>query len=135
MKFPMLNVTDTDWYSEYDLTVYFLFDEFIYTDNNKKFNTYFKNKLFCDCTGVVYKITDKTLPSQLWRRIFKFLPNIYKITLTLEKTDKRFSIEEFSSFMIDRLNTQKNDDVINSWIKSVEQATNFEDIMGDIDTK
>ena len=56
MKFPMLNVTDTDWSSEYDLTVYFLFDEFIYTDNNKKFNTYFKNKLFCDCTGVVYKI-------------------------------------------------------------------------------
>ena len=53
MHFPLLNISEMSW-SNNDLEAYLLADEFIYTDNKVFWNTFIRDKSFCDCQGNLY---------------------------------------------------------------------------------
>ena len=88
MKFPLLNVTDKNWNEVFDLTVFVLFDRYIYKDKEVLFHKYYKNKIYCDADGKLYKVIDSCPPTEFWRNILKFIPNVFRVTLTFESLDK-----------------------------------------------
>ncbi|MEQ9439201.1 MAG: hypothetical protein RIG62_09135 [Cyclobacteriaceae bacterium] len=132
MQFPMLNITDTQWRAEYDVSIYVLFDEFIYTDDDKLFSTYFQDKFFCDTHGQIYRVIGKRPPQQIWRRVFSFLPNVYKVTLLFKDTGEKMPLESVRHFMLTQMQNlrhQSDDESLPDWITQVEKAKPFQGIL------
>ena len=82
MRFPILNISTERW-SDEDLMDYISFDEFIYTKKDFYFDEFYKDKLFCDCNGFVYKAIAKEDMTQKWRNWLRFLPNVWKTKIIL----------------------------------------------------
>lgn len=130
MNFPMLNVTNKNWGNESDPSVFVLFDTFLYKSDEDFFREYYKDNLFCDSTGDLYKVTGKTAPTQAWRQLLRFIPNVYKMELQLKKVNRRMELEKLRQFMLDRINQFELTDFDKKWIKHVEQAPNHYEIIG-----
>ncbi len=128
MKFPFFNLSQYRWVNE-SVIDFALFNAFIYTDDDDYFNNFLKNNKFCDCSGTVYVIKDKMSPTQLWRKIFRFIPSVYKVTLQFEKTDESIPFELFKVLFITKNDfIQHNDIVSKYWIDLVKKSESFEDL-------
>lgn len=128
MKFPLLNISETNWNDE-DTIEYILFDEFIYTDKETIYERYLKNKLFCDCNGEIFIVKDKIPPVAWWRKTFRFLPNTYKVKLIFEKTEKKISVDELKNYMIERVNELSEDEFRSKWINYLKQAKSHKELI------
>ncbi len=130
MEFPMLNISFKDWNNEDDLTIFLLFDNIIYNDNDVFFDKYFKNHLFCDCEGRIYKITKKIPPQSAWRRALKFLPNTYKIELQLRPTHETYSIAQLKGVLLERLRgIREQNNFTKEWIAIIEKMQTYEGVI------
>lgn len=127
----MLNVSDTNWANAVDFTQFCLFDQYIYTGSNRIFNLHYKDKVFCDCNGNLYKVVGKTPPTETWRNLLRFLPNTYRVTLELMPLNQTMQLEEFRQFVLDRLNSLENADFINDWILKTKNAKTYREILGE----
>ncbi len=92
MQFPIVNIFEK-WKNE-DVLEYILFDPYIYTRSEKLFDKYFRNKKFCDCKGDLYQVVGKNRNVPVWRRIFFFLPNVYRELLLFKKLEQSISLNE-----------------------------------------
>jgi len=129
MIYPMINITDKNWDKEDDLTVFMLFDEFIYTKRTDLFKQYYKDKEFCDCQGNVYKVIDRRLPVSFWRNFFRFLPNVYKVELRFIQENKKMTLDNLKTFMLERLEEINTNDFVPRWIKHVEAAKTHKELL------
>lgn len=125
----MINITDS-WSHEEDVLEYYLFDDFILTGSDKLFQQYFHNKIFCDSDGQLYKVIGKTLPAQIWRKIFKFLPNVYKVKLHFEKVNQRMEVEQLRAFILQKLHQLEPNEVLAKWINQINKAKSHTEIIG-----
>lgn len=129
MKFPLLNISEQKWKDDDFLLDYFLLDEFIYNDSKVVFQEYFKVHSFCDCFGEIYKVKCKVPPKEWWRRVFKFIPNVYKIELRFERTGNKMSVYELKTYLIDRIKDLSENEFTKNWIEQIKQAKNHEEII------
>ena len=105
IKFPAINISNPNFSKEEDLTSFLLLDAFIYSDTETYFKEYLKDNLFCDSNGKIFKITGKKEPRYLFKKVFFFLPNIYKIELIFEATIEYMTLDDLRDFMIERVKT------------------------------
>lgn len=129
MHFPLLNVSEKKWKDE-DLMDYLLIDEYIYTDSKTFWDTFIHNKLFCDCKGQLYVIDGKELPNSWWRKVFKWLPNVYKIKLRFKNTGKQLSLEELRKYLLARIHDLSDYEGREKWIQFIQQANSYEQLIG-----
>jgi glutamate mutase epsilon subunit len=125
----MINISDKNWDKEDDLTVYMLFDEFIYTKIEDLFKQYYKDKEFCDCQGNVFKVVDRRLPVSFWRSFFRFLPNVYKVELSFIQESKKVTLDELRTFLLERLDEINTNDFVPKWIDSVKKANSYKELL------
>ncbi|WP_417885680.1 hypothetical protein [Zunongwangia sp.] len=102
MKFPLLNISNPNWQKEEDLMSFLLLDNYSYKDDIY-FERYLKDELFCDCKGSIFKITGKKGTFRAYKKLFGFLPEIYKTRLIFEKTNTYISLEDFREYLMDRV--------------------------------
>lgn len=129
MKYPMINISDKNWDKEDDLTVYMLFDEFIYTNQEDLFRQYYKDKEFCDCQGNVFKVVDRRPPVSFWRNFFRFLPNVYKVELSFIQENKKVTLDDLRTFMLERLDEINTNDFVPKWFDSVKKANSYKELL------
>ena len=129
MKFPMLNVTDKNWNEEFDLTVFILFKKYVYKGNDDIFHKYYKDKVYCDAEGMLYKVVDKAPSRETWRNLLKFLPGVFRVELTFESLHKTVELEELRRFMLNRLKELEEDEIVNQWRKKIKAANNHAEII------
>lgn len=102
MKFPLLNITNPNWQSEDDLTSFMLLDAYSYKDEFF-FEAYLKDELFCDSEGHIFKVIGTKGPSYWYKKLFFFLPDIYKLKLKFENTNRYISLEDFREYLMERV--------------------------------
>ena len=130
MKYPALNISEKSWKGkDLELVAFYLFDEFNYNNNVKTFQKYFLNKKFCDSNGEIYKISGRILPLQTWRRIFSFLPNVFKCQYTTEGTNEKLTLEEFRNYLLERISDLEEDDLNREWKAKVLKAKTYEELI------
>ncbi len=127
MKFPLLNITDTDWNSV-RVDSKLIFGEFM-NIGQELFDRLHKNKLYCDCNGDVYKAVGIIPPTSLWRRIFYFLHTVYKSRLIFEETQSKLSVNELRDFVLKQISTLPDDEFNRKWIKQLKAAMTHQDII------
>ncbi|WP_299685701.1 hypothetical protein [uncultured Dokdonia sp.] len=130
MNFPILNISHDRWYDD-DIMDYISFDEFIYTRKDAIFNELYKDQLFCDCDGVIFKAIKKAEMTQKWRNWLWFIPNVWKTEILFEPTHKKLTVDELRSYLLDRLAELTMDKELKKWEMNIRRATNhFELIYG-----
>ena len=129
IKFPAINISNPNFSKEEDLTSFLLLDAFIYSDTETYFKEYLKDNLFCDSNGKIFKITGKKEPRSLFKKVFFFLPNIYKIELIFEATNEYMILDDLRDFMIERVKTLGYGKFEVKWILALRKAKTYEELI------
>ena len=132
MKFPIVNISIETWNPKIDYLTYNLQDEYIYTDSEDTYTTYFQNMKYVDSEGKIYKLVNKKSPNSRWRHFFKIIPNVFKVELIFIKTEETMGIESVREFIIRQLSLLGNEDYINEWKEDISEAKSIEEILGGI---
>ena len=128
MTFPLLNISTKKWNSE-DLTDYIIFDEFIYTDKESIFVELYRDKLFIDCNGRIYKALKKAELTEKWRNWLRFIPNIWKREVLFKPTGESWTTEELRNYLLERVSELKADEHTNEWKAQLKSAKNHSELI------
>ena len=129
IKFPAINISNPNFSKEEDLTSFLLLDAFIYNDAEIYFQEYLKDNLFCDSDGKIFKIIGKKHPKSIFKKVFFFLPNIYKIELIFEATNEFMNLDDLRDFMIERVKTLGYGKFEVKWILELRKAKSYEELI------
>jgi len=128
MTFPLLNISAKKWDSE-DLTDYIIFDKFIYTDKESIFNELYKNKIFIDCDGRIYKGIKKVELTEKWRNWLRFIPNIWKREVLFRTTGENWTVDELRNYLLKRVSELKTDKDTENWKTQLKKAKNYSELI------
>ena len=128
MTFPILNISSEKWKNE-DLMDYIVFDEFIYTNKDSIFNELYKDKLFCDCNGRVFKAIKKAELTQKWRNWFRFIPNVWKREVIFEPIHKKLSVDELRNYLLERVSELENNELSFKWKAELKNAKTYSELI------
>jgi hypothetical protein len=132
MEFPLLNISDHDWDPE-SVDSQLLFDGFIYV-RRELFDEFIKDKFYCDCAGYVYQAVDVVPPTSWCRKVFYFLPMVYKSKLIFEKTELRLTEDQLRDFVLEQISELPGSEFNQKWIEQLKQANTHKEIIdGQID--
>jgi hypothetical protein len=135
MTFPLLNISAKKWESE-DLTDYIVFDKYIYTDKEEIFNKLYRDKLFIDSDGRIYKALKKAELTEKWRIFLRFIPNMWKREILFKSTGEKWTVDELRNFLLNRISKLKTDTQTEDWKAELKKATNhYELIYGEGKTR
>ena len=123
-NFALINVSDFQWLPE-DLMEYIMHNEYFYSSKEEVYDKYCKQQHFCDCDGNVFMIVGRTLPTQWWKYIFRFLPGIYRQTLHFEHVGS-MSLEELKAYIIAQIS--RFDDT-KWWVENVSEAKTYYEVI------
>jgi hypothetical protein len=131
MKFPIINVSIKQWTDSQDLAEYTSYDKYIYTNKDSIFDQFYKDQLFCDCNGSIFRAVSKTELREKWRNWFKFIPNVWKTEIIFIPTGEIMNLEELREYYLTRISELKKTDFVEEWISNIKVAnTYFELIHG-----
>ena len=128
MTFPLLNITPECWTYE-NLIDYVIFDEFIYTDKDSVFMELYKDKLFCDCNGKIFKAVKKAELTEKWRNWLKFIPNIWKREIIFQPTGENWTVEELRNYLLNRVSELKTNEQTEKWKSQLKKAKNHSELI------
>ncbi len=121
MEFPILNISSKKW-NEDNISSYIAFDKFIYTDKDLIFNELYKNKLFCDCHGEIFRAIEKAELTEKWRNWLRFMPNIWKREVLFEPTNNKLTVDELRDYLHARISDLNQNDFTQQWKKDLTNA-------------
>ncbi|WP_420571236.1 hypothetical protein [Kordia sp.] len=112
MTFPAINIALKKWNIE-DLEDYAfeftLYDDYIHHKDESYFIEYFKNGLFCDAEGKLFKMVAKAEMTQKWRNWLQFIPGVWKTKVIFKDTYQKISVEELRTYLLARLSELGNE--------------------------
>jgi hypothetical protein len=129
MKFPIANISIKNWNPEEDILLYILLNKYIYRDDNQLYQSFFYNKEFVDSNGDIYLLVDQKKSTSLLRKIFKFLPNVFKIELIFKKTKNKMDIENVREFIQRQIGKMPKDANHVNWIEQIKNAKKIQEIL------
>ena len=129
MKYPAIDLSYVHWGNSVNVPIYF--DPIVYFIGFTSFERSYKNHLFCDAVGDLYLVVDMIPPKALWRRIFKFIPWVYKVELVFEKQDEPMSVEELRKHMLGCLYAAGNLKAQDYMIDRLENARTHRALLGE----
>lgn len=130
MRFPIANVSIRDWNPQENYDHYILMDPYIYNKRDDFFRSFYKDHKFVDSEGNIFKVVDKRLPRSWWRRLFHFLPDVFRISLVFIKTGERMEMEDIREFVLKQISKVKHGDNLSGWITHVKNARTINEILG-----
>ena len=141
MTFPAIDISVNKWNLE-DLMEYIIYNDYIYTRKDSVFKKYYKNHLFCDSRGKIYKAIKKAEMTASWRNWFQFIPYVWKTKIIFENTNEMMSLDELKEYLIERISDlddgKKNEEwkanskqhkILSKWKDDVLKAKNHEDLI------
>lgn len=135
IEFPILRINSKSWKDQEDLMP--LFDGYIYTSSDQVYYDYVHEKEFTDCKGDIYKVTGRVFPVSFWRRLFRFLPNVYKVKLIFIETGRKIELADFKTDLIagiKRFDTTDTVETSDQWISQIQESKSIKEIlMGESD--
>ena len=128
IQFPALNI-DTQNAQKLAETG-LLFDQFIYTDSPTIFDTYYAQQKYVDSKGDIYQLIAKQPTTVWWRRLLRFLPNTYKVTLLFQATGDRLTLDETKAKVLEVVQQLTQDDQARTqWIADIRTANSIEALL------
>ena len=71
----------------------------------------------------------KKQPKSIFRKLFFFLPNIYKVELIFEATNEYITLDDLRDFMIERIKTLGYGKFEVKWILELQKAKSYEELI------
>ena len=130
MTFPIIDISTKKWNYE-DLMEYVCYDEYIYSNKESVFEKYYKDKLFCDVNGKIYKAIGKAEMTEKWRNWLRFIPNVWKTKIVFKNMYKEMPVEELRTFLLERISDLKQDDFTRQWKVDVQKAKTHSELIND----
>jgi len=130
MIFPAINISTTKWIED-DLMEYVIYDNFIYTNEESLFYKFYENQFFCDGNGKIFKAVRKSETIKTWRKWLRFIPNIWKIEIIYENTNKELSIEQLRNFLLTRVSDLNQNEFIKEWKIDIKNAKTYMELIND----
>ncbi|CAL2076517.1 hypothetical protein [Tenacibaculum sp. 190524A02b] len=128
MVFPLLNISTKKWNSE-DINNYIILDKFIYTDKESIFNELYKNKLFIDCNGQIFKAIRKEELTDKWRNWLRFIPNIWKCEIHFKTTGENWTVNQLRNYLLERISDLKPTKHTEKWKSDLMNAKNYTELI------
>ena len=128
MTFPALAISTKKWITD-DLMDYILWDEYIYTNKESVFQKYYKDNLFCDGEGKIYKAIRKNEVTENWRNWLRFIPNVWKTTIIFQDMNEEMSVEQLRNYILERISDLKQDTSTREWKINVQKATTHAELI------
>lgn len=130
MIFPALNISVKKWLSD-DVAEYVIYDDYIYTSNESEFTKFYKNQLYCDGEGDIYKVVEKAEMKESWRNWFRFLPNVWKTKIVFENVNQRMDLEVLRNYLLERISDLEQNDFTKEWKSDIVKAKNHATLIND----
>jgi len=130
MTFPAIDISTKKWNYE-DILEYIIYDEYIYTNKESVFLKYYKNRLFCDGKGKIYKAIRKAEMTENWRNWLRFIPNVWKTKIIFQYTNEEMDLELLRNYLLDRISDLEKDDFTREWKNDVKKAKSHSEIIND----
>jgi len=129
MKFPAANVSLKEWDPNEDYLLYVLMDPYYCKTGDEFYREYYHNLKYVDSNGEVFKAIDKKPPKSILRRIFRFIPGVYKVELIFSNTGEKMELEEVREFMLKKV-TKLKDDYVSEWINQIKNSKSIQEVLG-----
>jgi hypothetical protein len=128
MTFPAIDISTKKWIID-DLMEYVLHDEFIYTRKDSVFQKYYKDRLFCDGKGKIFKAVRKTEMTENWRNWLRFIPNVWKTKVVFHNTNKEMNLNDLQNYLLERISDLEQNDFTRKWKKDVLNAKTYSELI------
>ena len=130
MTFPAIDISTNKWVID-DIMEYVIYDEYIYTSKDSVFRENYKNRLFCDGNGKVYKAIRKVEMTENWRNWLRFIPNVWKTKIVFQYTNQVMDLEELRNYYLERISDLAQDDFTREWKADVRKAKTHAELIND----
>ena len=131
MTFPIINISIKEWNDD-DTLDYILFSDLIYTDKTSIFDKFYRDTMFCDCNGIIFKAIGLEKPKEKWRNWLKFLPGIYKCRIIFESTQKKLTVNELRNHFLNGISNLTKTDFTEKWIADIKDAESHSELINGI---
>ncbi|PHR86708.1 MAG: hypothetical protein COA80_19430 [Leeuwenhoekiella sp.] len=130
IKFPIIRINSRIITDSEELIP--LWDNYMYSSKPEIFKTYFLHKEFVDSKGQVFRVISRIPTDNHLRKIFKFLPGVYREKLVFEKVDKVLKLEEFKEDLIKgikKFSSESSKEVEEDWINDIQNSKTFAEVI------
>ena len=129
MHFPLLDITTRPWHTELE-TDLIVFDQYIQTNKESVFNAMYQDVTFIDCEGRHYRAVKKGEQPALWRRLLRFLPNIWRQEIIFQPTGEFWTVEELKRYVMEGVSElEENETNRRKWLEQLEKARSCEEVI------
>ena len=130
MTFPAIDISTKKWVID-DLIEYVIYDEYIYTNKESIFQKYYKDRLFCDGKGRIFKAVKKEEMTESWRNWLRFIPNVWKTKIIFQNTNEEMDIELLRNYLLERISDLEQNDFSREWKADVRRARSHAELIND----
>lgn len=123
--FPIIDVSKSGWNSFFEPVIS---NEYIYTSNRRLFEAEIQFHVYCDCRGHLFQIIGWEEP-ETWRKLLRFLPNIYKRRLLFAELKKSYSISELKAYMLQQIEDLEHKEILKEWKVQIESAKSYQELI------
>lgn len=74
-------------------------------------------------------ITGRKIPNSFLQRLFKFIPNIYKIELVFEKTGEYMMFDAAKKYLFNKISFFTPNEDLHNWMEKVKLSKSFEKML------
>lgn len=131
INFPLVNISQRNWKSK-EAPEYFHYDGYYYSMDYIYFKSNVVNDIYCDCNGNLFQPKELIPPAAYWRKIFFFLPNVYKQKIIYENLNRHISVEELREFLMARVSELYKENKLYyyyEWKEHLKKANNYEGLI------
>jgi hypothetical protein len=104
-------------------------DPYIWTSNNRFFETHMKGQKFVDTLGDIYVAVRRIEPQEWWKRWFSFIPSFWPREIQFEATGERMTVDELRAHIHYSLTYWGTRDEMNQWSENLKKMTTYESLI------
>ncbi|WP_431110769.1 hypothetical protein [Winogradskyella poriferorum] len=130
IEYPMIRVNSSTWIDYEEL--FPLFNGYMYATKDEVFKSYFFNKEFVDSKGNTFKVVDRIPTTNFFRKLFKFLPGVYREKLVFKRINKKLKLESFKEDIIrgiKKFDSDATKKISESWIDQIKKSNTFGEVI------
>ena len=129
MRFPIVNITSDRWNDWLDVECFILEETNYHSRKKHIIDRYYLNHKFCDSNGNIF-ISKRLNPvSGRWKKLVSLIPGTIKGKVELNPTTQNMDLNEFKSFILNKVKEMNADQSTMEWIGIIHSAKTYEEIL------
>jgi len=128
--FPLVKIEDKKWTRDEVIEELITNDPYIYASSNEIYNTYWKDKIFCDFNGYLHQVVGRKRKEGFVHDILRYFPlsPSSKVELKFKLTGEKISFEKLQEYLLNKIDVFIVDEEIRILKETIRNASAYEDL-------